>query len=133
MELLSLKDASIQFASIWESRAVGSSGPNYLNSAALFHTDLDPEEIKLKVSTPIENALGRVRSEDKYMDRTIDLDVLVYHEQIIDPEIWTQAHLALPASELTPTLINTENGETLLETAARLQENTDIFLRLDLN
>ena len=132
MSLLASKIDPIQFSSVWESPAVGSSGPNYLNSAALFQTDLSPDQIKSEISAPIENKLGRIRSEDKYMDRTIDLDVLVYQDDIIDQEIWTQAHLALPASELRPSLTNPETGKTLLETAKSLREQTDISQRLDL-
>jgi 2-amino-4-hydroxy-6-hydroxymethyldihydropteridine diphosphokinase len=118
---------------IWESQAVGSSGPNYLNSTALIHTDLSLESIKSTIISPIENQLGRIRTEDKYIDRTIDLDVLIYNDRVVDPELWTQAHLAVPASELLPDFMNTTTGETLLEIAAELGERIEIIQRIDLD
>jgi 2-amino-4-hydroxy-6-hydroxymethyldihydropteridine diphosphokinase len=131
-KLLSEIFQEINFSSIWESPAVGSSGPDYLNSAALIQTDLPLESIKAKIIIPIENELGRIRSNDKYMDRTIDLDVLVYETSIIDPEVWTLAHLAVPASELMPALYNKATGKSLQETAAALLNTIEITLRSDL-
>lgn len=133
VQLLSEHAGQLRTSSIWESPAVGSSGPNYLNCTALFQTDLSPPAIKSTLISPIENQLGRIRTADKYIDRTIDLDILIYDNQVIDPELWTQAHLALPASELMPDFIDSETGETLLEAAARLQKSGEIFQRLDLN
>ena len=132
IELLSEKFDPLILSSIWESPAVGSSGPNYLNSAILFYSDLSPVQIKEQILTPIENILGRVRSQDKYMDRTIDLDPLVYNQFVVDSDLWDQAHLALPASEICPDLINPASGETLLETATKLLKKAAIFRRIDL-
>ena len=133
INLLSENFDPLIHSSIWESPAVGSSGPNYLNSAALFHSDLSLSQIKKQILTPLENRLGRVRSEDKYMDRTIDLDTLVYNQLVIDSELWEQVHLALPASEVCPDLKNPVSGETLRETANKLQKKAAILQRFDLN
>lgn len=123
----------LQVSSTWESPAVGSVGPNYLNNAVQFETELSLEKIKSHLITPIENQLGRVRSDDKYMDRTIDLDVLVYDQNVVDPGLWSQAHLAVPASELAPGLINELTGNSLRETAERLQRQVKIIQRKDLD
>jgi 2-amino-4-hydroxy-6-hydroxymethyldihydropteridine diphosphokinase len=131
--LLAKKVGHMVTSSVWESPAVGSSGPNYLNCAALFQTNLPLKGIKTNVIAPIEEQLGRIRGSDKYMDRTIDLDVLIYANQTIDPELWTQAHLAIPASELMPGFMNNDTGETLLDTAKRLSKLVGIFQHLDLN
>ena len=120
VELLSDMVENLIISSVWKSPAVGSSGPDYLNTAALMSTKLPLRVIKTTIISPIENQLGRIRSDDKYMDRTIDLDVMIYDNLVIDPELWTQAHLAIPASELMPKFINRETGETLQEAANRL-------------
>ena len=122
----------LSISSVWESSAVGSSGPNYLNSAALFHSQLPLEGIKSNVISPIETQLGRVRSDDKYMDRSIDLDLPQNGVYYVDPELWIHGHLAIPASELMPNLVNLVTDESLQETADRLRKNTKIFQRLDL-
>jgi 2-amino-4-hydroxy-6-hydroxymethyldihydropteridine diphosphokinase len=132
IQLLSSKVENIELSSIWESKAVGSSGPNYLNSAALFSSNLSLDDINAQLISPIENQLGRVRSDNKYMDRTIDLDIILSGDLVLDSELWSQAHVALPASELLPDFRNKESGDTLLEIAERLKDNLNIFQRLDL-
>jgi 2-amino-4-hydroxy-6-hydroxymethyldihydropteridine diphosphokinase len=67
-------------SSVWESEAVGSAGPRFMNATAWISTDLDAVSLKEQVLRLIEEKLGRVRSEDKYALRTIDLDVLVLAE-----------------------------------------------------
>lgn len=61
----------------------------------------------------IERALGRVRTEDRDADRTIDLDLVLYDELIHssaglvlpDPDILTRPFLAGPLFELAPDLV----------------------------
>ncbi len=119
-------------ASVWQSPAVGHQGPDYLNTAVLIATDLPLQEIESNILGLIEDRLGRVRGPNKYMDRTIDLDVLVFDGDVIDPEIWTQAHAALPASEILPSLEDGRSGLNLEQTAQQLQKSADIFIRADL-
>ena len=67
------------------------------------------------------------------MDRSIDLDVLIYDSSVIDPELWSLAHLAVPASELMPDLINEDTGKTLREIADLLRGEVVIIQRFDLD
>jgi len=67
---------------IVESQAMGDAGGgNYLNTVAEIETALMPEEL-LKAMQDIELRLGRVRAE-KWGPRTIDLDLLLYGDQVI--------------------------------------------------
>lgn len=120
-------------SSVYQSPAIGSSGPDYLNSAAVIETDSTLEFLRKNVLSPIEDQLGRIRSSDKYMDRTIDLDVLIYDQTVTDPELWTQAHVAVPAAEILPDFINPETGEKISQAAKRLLPGINIQLRPDLS
>jgi len=120
------------YSSIYQSPAVGSIGADYLNSAALIETNLTLELLRKNVLSPIENQLDRIRSADKYMDRTIDIDVLIYNQFVTDPELWTQAHVAVPAAEIFPEFKNPETGEKISQAAKRLLPGIDIQLRSDL-
>lgn len=126
LDLLSELTQLIERSSIWKTRAVGSSGPDYLNAAVLIKTDLSYEKLKSDILSEIETQLGRVRSSDKYMDRTIDLDVLVFNDKQIDPELWTQAHVAVPAAQVMPDLRNQETGETLDVSSKRLSKGAGL-------
>ncbi len=58
--------------------------PLYLNAAARVRTALPPREL-LAVCLEVERALGRVRPPDRPLAaRTIDLDLLLYGETILD-------------------------------------------------
>src|SRR5574337_356894 len=65
-----------RISTVWESHAVGTQGPNFLNACALLLSTSSTAELKAGVLRPIEAALGRVWSEDKNAPRTIDLDIV---------------------------------------------------------
>ena len=76
---------------IVETAALGKkSEPDYLNAVAEVKTSLTPEEL-LQVLNEIENSLGRERKE-KWSSRTIDLDLLLYGDEVINTEILTVPH-----------------------------------------
>jgi 2-amino-4-hydroxy-6-hydroxymethyldihydropteridine diphosphokinase len=121
-----------EVAQTWETAAVGSHGPNFLNTAAAVHTQLPPELLKSLVLRRIERELGRVRTANKNAPRTIDLDILVYEGQVLDPKVWTYAFVAVPLAELLPGLRNPETGETLEQTAKRLADGARLTSRPDI-
>lgn len=94
--------------------------PNFYNLGACVATSFNAEALKRTVLQPIEQALGRVRSADKYAPRPIDLDIVIFDNQVIDPEIWERLYLALIFAEMLPSLRNPETGETPQEAATRL-------------
>jgi 2-amino-4-hydroxy-6-hydroxymethyldihydropteridine diphosphokinase len=116
-------------STVWETQAVGSHGPNFLNAAALIRTHLSAVDLKYQVLRPLENEMGRIRLPDKNAPRTIDLDILVYDLQIQDNGIWYQAHLAVPLAELLPDLVNPHTGQSLGEIALGLCQNQNFVIR----
>ncbi len=110
----------------WRTAAVGMSGPDFLNAAALVLTEQSLQELKERVLREIESRLGRVRSEDKYAPRTIDIDILLYDNLVIDPELWSLAHLAQPVAELLPDLTVPGSGKTLDQVASSLVRKSGI-------
>ncbi|HET9914773.1 MAG TPA: 2-amino-4-hydroxy-6-hydroxymethyldihydropteridine diphosphokinase [Anaerolineales bacterium] len=106
----------------WESEAVGSDGPNFLNACALFITPLLQSELKEQVIHPIETKLGRKRSSDKNAPRTIDIDVVLFDEQLCDAKFWKQAFVIIPLAEIHPEYQNPVTQERITETAARLRQ-----------
>lgn len=108
----------------WETQAVGSSGPNFINIATRIRSSLSVEKFKREIIRTIESQLGRVRTADKNSPRTIDIDILVVDNQIADDQIWSSAHLAVPLSELTPDLIHPNTKEQLKPVANQLIKTT---------
>jgi 2-amino-4-hydroxy-6-hydroxymethyldihydropteridine diphosphokinase len=113
---------------IWQTRAVGSKGPDFLNAAVRISTPLTPDELRNQVIRPIENFLGRERTKDPNSPRTIDVDILIFDGKILDPDIWNYAHLCVPLSQLLPNFSNPATGETIKTTADRFLQSNSINL-----
>jgi hypothetical protein len=45
---------------------------------------------------------------------------VVFGSQVVDADLWSYGHLAVPLAELNPLLKHPETGEALHEVAARL-------------
>lgn len=83
---------SLSLSSLHETEPVGGppgQGP-YLNAAARVETHLDAQAL-LKTLLEIEARLGRQRSE-KWGPRVIDLDLLLFDDQVIDTPTLTVPH-----------------------------------------
>ena len=104
----------------WETMSVGSPGPNFLNTALACQTTLPADQLIMTVLRKIENQLGRVRTSDKNAPRTIDLDIIIFDNQVIETNLWTRLFLALPVAELFPRLNHPQTGQSLTQVAADL-------------
>ena len=111
---------------VYETKPVGKTDqPNFLNAAVLVETDLTASELKTQVLHPIEQELGRVRTADKNAPRTIDLDISLFNDEVLeverrripDPEILEFSHIARPLADLAPQQVHPETGQTLLQIA----------------
>ncbi|MCK9547670.1 MAG: 2-amino-4-hydroxy-6-hydroxymethyldihydropteridine diphosphokinase, partial [Sphaerochaeta sp.] len=131
LDMLKRELTVTRVSSVWESEAVGSLGPPYLNVALLIQTELERDGLKAAILAPVEAALGRVRGKDKFADRTIDIDVIVFDGKIVDDELFAHAHIALATAELLPDLTN-EYGNTIAQAASVLERTTTITRRVDL-
>ena len=132
VNLLQRQLTILQISSVWESKAVGSDGANVLNAAMLVLTSLKAEILKEQVLRPLEAQLGRVRTKDKNAPRTIDLDILLFDEQLLDPGLWQYAYRAVPMAEILPDY-QSEIGEYLKDAASRLAQTTPIWVRKDVS
>lgn len=112
--------------SAWrETRPIGgpANQPRYVNGAALLETSLAPHALWREMSD-IETSAGRERHE-RWGPRTLDLDLLLYDEQVIDDAVLTVPHprLALrrfvlePAAEIAATMRHPVLDRTLGELA----------------
>jgi len=102
----------IQTSSFYRTKPYGvAHQPDFINAVAQIETALVPHAL-LKTLLEIEKELGRVR-EQKWGPRIIDLDILLYEDQIINTPELTLPHPGLhqrsfvlyPLAEITPNLI----------------------------
>ncbi len=118
-----------QVSGVWESRAVGSNGPNFLNASVLLETDLPAADLKDRLARPIETAMGRVRTDDKNAPRPIDIDVMLVDDQAFNLDRWDNAFVLLPIAELLPDAPHPLTHIPLREAAEQARHNTWIVQR----
>jgi 2-amino-4-hydroxy-6-hydroxymethyldihydropteridine diphosphokinase len=111
-------------SSAWESKPVGSDGPNFLNACLLLVTPLAADEIRAEIVRPIESALRRVRGPDKYAPRTIDIDTILIDGKALRLDQWERAFIVVPMAELAPALEHPISHEPMIRAAARLSRTT---------
>ena len=118
---------------VYETEPVGyTEQPCFLNAAVCIRTDYEPERLKKEILSPIERALGRVRTANKNAPRTIDLDIILYGREIIhledlripDPNLLKYGHVAWPLADLAPDLRHPQTGATLREIADGLNSSS---------
>ena len=112
-------------SSFYRSKPLGPQDqPDYLNAAVEISTALSPLAL-LDELQRIENEQGRVRLR-RWGERTLDLDILLYGDEIIQSERLTVPHydmhnrefVIVPLAEIASNLI-LPNGQKLAELADR--------------
>jgi len=127
---------------VWETAPVGDPDQaNYLNLALLLETDADIDALRNDVIADIEQRLQRIRDPKNInAPRTIDIDISLFNSAVIqangrsipDPEILTQAHIAIPLAEIAPCYTHPTERRTLKQIAERFQQSTGMRLREDI-
>ncbi|PKO36586.1 MAG: 2-amino-4-hydroxy-6-hydroxymethyldihydropteridine diphosphokinase [Betaproteobacteria bacterium HGW-Betaproteobacteria-6] len=96
-------------SSLYRTAPVGlTDQPDFINAVAELQTTLAPEAL-LNALFDIEQRFGRIRA-DKNGPRTLDLDLLLYDDQIIDlphltlphPRLHLRAFVLQPLAEIAP-------------------------------
>ncbi|MFA5878749.1 MAG: 2-amino-4-hydroxy-6-hydroxymethyldihydropteridine diphosphokinase [Candidatus Margulisiibacteriota bacterium] len=108
-ELITIKKIS----SFIETKAISEiKQPNFINAAVLIETILSPDEL-LDFTEEIEKIMGR-KHKNNYLPRIIDIDILLYGQDIIcfknltipHPLMHERAFVLTPLKEISPNFIH---------------------------
>ena len=96
--------------------------PDYLNAAVALDTALAPEAL-LDHTQRIELQQGRVRKAERWGPRTLDLDIMLFGDEVINTERLTVPHYHMharpfvlyPLAELAPASLKLSDGRTLAQ------------------
>lgn len=101
---------------VYRSAAVGMKGADFLNAVIGGFTKAPLQDVTNRLHE-IELAHGRVRTQNKFTDRTLDLDLLLYGDFVCDPadsgglelphpEITEQAYVLRPLADIASALVH---------------------------
>jgi 2-amino-4-hydroxy-6-hydroxymethyldihydropteridine diphosphokinase len=120
----------VRASSLYDTEPMGDvDQPNFLNAVAQLETELTARQLLWNLLL-VERRLGRVRTRP-WGPRTIDLDLLLFGNQIVDepelrlphPEILRRSFVLVPLVELDPLLVHPVTGETLVAHLSRLSNS----------
>jgi 2-amino-4-hydroxy-6-hydroxymethyldihydropteridine diphosphokinase len=115
-------------SSVWQSAPVGfAAQADFLNAAVILETRLSAQSLREQAIVQIEESLKRVRMENKNAPRTIDIDTMLFNEEVLslgqrhipDAEVLERAFVAIPLAEIAPDYVHPETGQTLEQIANR--------------
>ncbi len=121
VQLLRSQFTDFELSPIYETQAVGFIGANFWNLVAGIKTELPLEELKYCLRE-IEYALGRPLQAQKWADRCIDIDILMYGDyqgpsivgHLPRTDIVRSAHVLAPLADLYPDICHLETGHSFL-------------------
>lgn len=118
-------------SSLYRTKPVGvADQPDFINAVAGFDTQLSPHDV-LQALQEIENRYGRVRGGVQWGPRTIDLDILLYGNRVIDMQALTIPHprmpertfVLVPLAEIAPDLVIPAQRDTVRDMLALLDDS----------
>ena len=133
LEFLSQRLRMGKVSSIYDTEPVGNADqPRFLNLVCQAHTRLEPMAL-LALAKGIENKLGRGGKSG--MPRPIDIDILLYGEQVVEtpelviphPKMTERAFVLVPLDEIVPDLVHPVSGKTIRELLQDVTEKQGVF------
>ncbi|EKL9961335.1 2-amino-4-hydroxy-6-hydroxymethyldihydropteridine diphosphokinase [Vibrio parahaemolyticus] len=102
----------VRASSLYSSTPMGPQNqPDYINAVVAIKTNLTPLEL-LDCTQAIEQEQGRVRKDERWGPRTLDLDIVLYGNEVINSERLIVPHYGMrerefvlyPLAEIAPSL-----------------------------
>ncbi|MCF6299736.1 MAG: 2-amino-4-hydroxy-6-hydroxymethyldihydropteridine diphosphokinase [Proteobacteria bacterium] len=111
---------NIQVSPVYRSASYGFSGSDFFNLVVRIKTEFDPVKLKIWLQQ-LERLHGRDHKQARYSDRTLDIDLLLIDDLIIDDgfiqvprqEICQRKYVLKPLVDLAPDLIHPSQKKRL--------------------
>ncbi|MCI2284885.1 2-amino-4-hydroxy-6-hydroxymethyldihydropteridine diphosphokinase [Colwellia sp. MSW7] len=125
----------LSVSSLYLSKPMGPQDQDdYINAVLALETSLCAIEL-LNSLQSIENNAGRVRKENRWGARILDLDIILFGNEIINTDRLTIPHygmserefVLLPLAEIAPKLI-LPNGDSLEDLSQKIAKNSMVKL-----
>ena len=113
---------NIEISPVYKNKAVGFDGEDFLNLVVAFHTSIKILNI-VSIIERIHKLSGRIRGSEKFSSRTLDIDLLLYGEVILDndevriprEDILKYSFVLKPLADISPDLIHPQTNRAILD------------------
>lgn len=121
-------------SSVYRTKSWGFEGDDFFNICVEVSTNLNPENL-LEKALHIESVLGRKRNtSSNYTDRNIDIDVLLFDDEIIfynnlkvpHPRMLERKFVMVPLTEIAPNKIHPIAKKTILICLQNCMDSSEI-------
>jgi len=111
-----LREAS----AVYRNAAIGFQGDDFLNAVVCVDTPKTPVDICTDLEE-IHTLAGRQRDTDPFVSRTLDIDLLLYDQLVINEppvkiprkDVLTYSFVLRPLAEIAPDLVHPVTGQTM--------------------
>jgi len=125
----------VNISSVYETEPWGfKSESQFLNIVIKVETLLNPSAV-LEAILRIELFLGRVRGENQYSSRIIDIDILFYEDQVIDssdlkvphPKLQERKFVLVPLCEIEPEMVHPVLKKTMVLLFKECEDKSEVM------
>ena len=138
MKTLSNKYPDVVFSHVYETEAFGFKGNAFYNLAASLQTSQSFEQFSSYLKA-LEDDHARQRDGVKFSSRTLDIDILLYDDLILQPEydiprkeILLYPFVLFPLEEISPDVIHPELKLSIAEIAAQSELDRNVLRLISL-
>ena len=127
----------LSLSSVYRTTAVGFTGDDFLNLVVSFMTSMPVGAVVSELDR-IEELAGRRRDARRFTSRTLDLDLLMYADRVVDEpdlklpraDIMKYAFVLGPLAELAPDLLHPIEGVSMRDLWGRFDQANQPIRRL---
>ncbi len=125
----------INSSSVYETEPWGfKAEQEFLNIVVKVETELIPTDL-LEAILVLEKKLGRIRSENQYSSRVIDIDILFYENEIINSEELRVPHpllherkfVLVPLCEIEPELVHPVLKKSVTWLLEKCEDKSNVY------